>query len=72
MSIWLDTLSRELLETGAFAALVDGSAVTGATSNPTIFAKAITGSDRYDDQLQSLVASGVSDGEGAVLRDRAR
>ncbi len=59
VSIWLDTLSRELLGTGAFAALVDGSAVTGATSNPTIFAKAITGSDRYDDQLRSLVASGV-------------
>jgi transaldolase len=62
VSIWLDTLSRELLETGAFAALVDGSAVTGATSNPTIFAKAITGSDRYDDQLRSLVASGVAEG----------
>jgi transaldolase len=40
VSIWLDTLSRELLE-------------TGATSNPTIFAKAITGSDRYDEQLQA-------------------
>ena len=62
VSIWLDTLSRELLETGAFAALVDGSAVTGATSNPTIFAKAITGSDRYDDQLRSLFASGVEKG----------
>jgi len=46
VSIWLDTLSRELLETGAFAALVDDFAVTGATSNPTIFATAITGSDR--------------------------
>ena len=62
VSIWLDTLSRELLETGAFAALVDGSAVTGATSNPTIFAKAIAGSDRYDDQLRSLFASGVGKG----------
>jgi transaldolase len=51
VSIWLDTLSRELLESGDFAALVEESAVTGATSNPTIFAKAITGSDRYDDQL---------------------
>ena len=49
VSIWLDTLSRELLETGEFAALVDDFAVTGATSNPTIFAKAITGSDRYDE-----------------------
>jgi transaldolase len=60
VSIWLDTLSRELLETGAFATLVDDFAVTGATSNPTIFAKAITGSDRYDAQLRTL-ASGASD-----------
>jgi Transaldolase/Fructose-6-phosphate aldolase len=60
VSIWLDTLSRELLETGAFSALVDDFAVTGATSNPTIFAKAITGSDRYDEQLRTL-ASGAAD-----------
>jgi transaldolase len=46
VSIWLDTLSRELLETGDFARLVRDFAVSGATSNPTIFAKAITGSDR--------------------------
>ena len=39
---------------GVFAQLVDDFAVTGATSNPTIFAKAITGSDRYDDQLRTL------------------
>ena len=62
VSIWLDTLSRDLLETGEFATLVDESAVTGATSNPTIFAKAITGSDRYDDQLRALHASGTDDG----------
>jgi transaldolase len=61
VSIWLDTLSRELLDTGAFAALIADSAVTGATSNPTIFAKAITGSDAYDDQLGAAVASGVRD-----------
>jgi hypothetical protein len=39
VSIWLDTLSRDLLETGAFAAPVDEFVVTGATSNPTIFAR---------------------------------
>jgi transaldolase len=61
VSIWLDNLSRELLDSGAFAALIGEHAVTGATSNPTIFAKAITGSDRYDDQLHDLVASGVDD-----------
>jgi len=59
VSIWLDTLSRELLDSGDFARLIADSAVTGATSNPTIFAKAITNSDRYDDQLRALVASGV-------------
>jgi transaldolase len=61
VSIWLDTLSRDLLESGEFAALVDDFAVSGATSNPTIFAKAITGSERYDDQLRSLVSGGVAD-----------
>jgi transaldolase len=60
VSIWLDTLSRELLDSGDFADLIADFAVTGATSNPTIFAKAITGSDRYDDQLRTAVASGVS------------
>ena len=61
VSIWLDTLSRELLETGGFAGLIRDYGVTGATSNPTIFATAITGSDRYDDQLRKLAADGVRD-----------
>jgi transaldolase len=61
VSIWLDTLSRELLETGEFAELVRDYAVTGATSNPTIFAKAITGSDRYDAQLHRLAERGERD-----------
>jgi transaldolase len=59
VSIWLDMLSRELLDSGAFARLIADSAVTGATSNPTIFAKAITGSARYDDQVRAAVASGT-------------
>ena len=61
VSIWLDTLSRELLDSGAFATLIADCAVTGATSNPTIFAKAITGSDDYDDQLRAAVAGGITD-----------
>jgi transaldolase len=59
VSIWLDTLSRELLDSGEFGRLIADCAVTGATSNPTIFAAAITGSDRYDDQLRAAVASGI-------------
>jgi transaldolase len=60
VSIWLDSLSRELLASGGFARLVHDYGVTGATSNPTIFAKAITGSDRYDEQLRALVDAGTS------------
>jgi len=59
VSIWLDTLSRDLLESGEFARLIADSAVTGATSNPTIFAKAITSSTRYDAQLRDAAAAGI-------------
>ncbi|MGI8557903.1 MAG: transaldolase [Solirubrobacteraceae bacterium] len=61
VSIWLDTLSRELLQGGEFAGLIRDYAVSGATSNPTIFAKAITGSDLYDDQLRGLASRGQRD-----------
>jgi transaldolase len=61
VSIWLDTISRELLDSGDFAALIRDDSVTGATSNPTIFAKAITGSNRYDDHLRRLAAGGMRD-----------
>jgi transaldolase len=61
VSIWLDTLSRDLLESGHFERLQRDRGVTGATSNPTIFAKAIGGSDRYDEQLATLLEAGVED-----------
>ena len=67
VSIWLDALSRELLETGRFARLVQDFGVNGATSNPTIFAEAITGSDRYDEQLRTLLREGVEDPESLFL-----
>src|SRR5262249_33185502 len=58
VSIWLDTLSRQLLESGEFAGLIRDYSVTGATSNPTIFAKAITGSELYDGPLRRPPATG--------------
>jgi len=61
VSIWLDTLSRQLLQGGEFAELIRDFSVTGATSNPTIFAKAITGSDLYDDELRRLADAGQHD-----------
>ena len=54
-SIWLDNMSRALLRSGGLASLVE-QGVTGVTSNPTIFEKAIGGSADYDEQLQRLVA----------------
>ncbi|MFL5828931.1 MAG: transaldolase [Solirubrobacteraceae bacterium] len=61
VSIWLDTLSRQLLSSGEFAELLSDYSVTGATSNPTIFAKAITDSDLYDQQLRALARAGGHD-----------
>jgi len=59
VSIWLDTLSRHLIACGEFGSLVDDACVTGATSNPTIFAAAIRGADGYDEQLQALLGTGA-------------
>lgn len=47
VSIWLDDLSRQRLTDGSLAQLVRDRHVVGVTTNPTIFAKAITGSDTY-------------------------
>ena len=60
VSIWLDTLSRELLETGEFARLIDDYAVTGATSNPIIVADLIK-TGRFDDMIQRGIESGMDD-----------
>src|SRR5262249_29272129 len=57
-SIGLDALSRELLQSGEFSALIRDFSVPGGTSNPTIFAQAITGSDLYDAELRERANSG--------------
>jgi len=59
VSIWLDDLSRERIETGNLAALVKEKSVVGVTTNPTIFAGAIANGERYDAQVASLVAGGA-------------
>jgi transaldolase len=52
-SVWIDFLSRDLLESGALARAIREDAVVGVTSNPTIFARALARSDAYDAQLAS-------------------
>ncbi|MGQ0803467.1 MAG: transaldolase, partial [Actinomycetota bacterium] len=61
VSIWLDTLSRGLLTSGEFQTLVDEWSVTGATSNPTIFATAIRSADTYDAQVRARLSDGETD-----------
>lgn len=58
VSIWLDDLSRERIETGNLADLVQDKSVVGVTTNPTIFASAIADGERYDEQVRGLVADG--------------
>ncbi|WP_110183353.1 transaldolase [Nocardioides solisilvae] len=59
VSIWLDDLSRERLETGNLADLVKESSVTGVTTNPSIFAAALADGERYDDAVRRLAADGT-------------
>jgi transaldolase len=58
VSIWLDDLSRERIETGNLAELVKDKQVVGVTTNPTIFASAIANGERYDEQVAQLVDKG--------------
>jgi transaldolase len=59
-SVWVDFLSRESIRGGHLQELIDHAAVVGATSNPTIFQKAMTKGHAYDDQLNELAAGGAS------------
>ncbi|MCW2549014.1 MAG: Transaldolase [Mycobacterium sp.] len=63
VAVWLDDLSRDRLQTGGLADLVRDRSVVGITTNPTIFQKAISGSDLYNPQLKDLAVRGVDVGE---------
>ena len=59
VSIWLDDLSRERLETGNLSDLVNEDSVVGVTTNPSIFAAALSDGERYDEQVRELAAGGA-------------
>src|SRR5919112_933183 len=59
-SIWYDNIRRAMLTTGDLRKKIEEDDLRGVTSNPTIFEKAITGSNDYDEQLRSLVQAGKS------------
>ena len=56
-SLWYDNIERRLLEEGELARMVAEDHIVGVTSNPTIFQKAISGSNAYDAQIAEIVAS---------------
>ncbi|BDZ47040.1 transaldolase [Naasia aerilata] len=59
VSIWLDDLSRELLDSGRLQELIDTRNVVGVTTNPTIFASALAKGEAYDAQVRELAAAGT-------------
>ena len=63
VSIWLDDLSRVRLTSGSLQAMIEDKHVTGVTTNPTIFAKAISDADTYAPIIGKLAAQGVSTDE---------
>jgi transaldolase len=65
VAVWLDDISRERLATGNLAELVRDFHVTGVTSNPTIFAHALSSGSAYDAQVHDLAVRGVSVDEAA-------
>jgi len=67
-SIWYDMISRELLDSGELARLVEEEGVRGVTSNPAIFEKAIGGSADYDEQLRALVEQTGQEAQGEPVR----
>jgi transaldolase len=58
-SLWLDNVTSGLLDDGAIQKFIDSYSVTGLTSNPSIFDKAI-GSGGYDDAIRAEAAKGLS------------
>ena len=63
VSIWLDDLSRDRLQSGSLKQLIDSSSVVGVTTNPSIFGAAISGSTLYRDDILALKAKGKNTSE---------
>jgi transaldolase len=59
-SLWLDNITRTILRDGTLAGYIDELSVTGLTSNPTIFDKAISGGDAYDEQIAEVTPQAES------------
>jgi transaldolase len=68
VSVWIDYLSRDLIHKGELERMMRQDDVVGVTSNPTIFQKAISSGDAYDEQLRELLEEGVTDAKEIFIR----
>jgi transaldolase/glucose-6-phosphate isomerase len=62
-SVWLDNISRGLITSGALKRLIEEDGISGITSNPTIFEKAVSHGTDYDAAMRDLISQGASDAE---------
>lgn len=62
-SVWCDDIGRDLLTTGRLVELIEEDGISGVTSNPSIFHKAITGSSGYDEAIRRLSTEGATTAE---------
>jgi transaldolase len=62
-SVWIDSLSREMMDSGELERLIEEDAVVGVTTNPSIFQKALASGDAYDDQMREVMESEDDDKE---------
>ncbi|MGH9880793.1 MAG: transaldolase family protein, partial [Pyrinomonadaceae bacterium] len=62
-SLWLDNITRDLLDSGTLKRYIDELSVTGLTSNPTIFEQAIKNSTAYDADIRNKLKEGKSEEE---------
>src|SRR5205085_11220692 len=69
-SPWLDFVSRDLLRSGQLSKMIEEEGLTGVTSNPSIFAKAIGHGDDYDEMIRQAEATGALD-PGALFEGLA-
>ena len=58
-SLWIDDITRDMLDSGTLAKYISELSVTGLTSNPTIFDRAVTHSAKYDDEIRRLLKGGL-------------
>jgi transaldolase len=74
--VWLDNLYRDLITSGSLTHMMNEDGITGITSNPTIFQKAISGSAAYDESIKMMLGKGITDAKelflGLAMEDVSR